>query len=156
MKDFGYPYLANRVGRHGLVMPLNLSAINRSICYKHINQIRCALHVNSGAYVGTWRYSPRAKDGQEGAQIDLLFDRQDWVITLCEIKCSDNQFAIDKSYYQELVRKMEVFRKQTRTKKQLFLPMVTTYGLKKQYTQRNLLQVKRLLKICLRKYINDD
>lgn len=102
-----------------------------SICYKHINQIRRALYVNSGAHVGTWRYSPRAKDGQEGAQIDLLFDRQDGVITLCEIKCSDNQFAIDKSYYQELVRKMEVFRKQTRTKKQLFLSMVTTYGLKK-------------------------
>jgi uncharacterized protein len=101
-----------------------------SICYKHVNQIRRALHIDPGAHVGTWRYSPRAKDGQEGAQIDLLFDRQDGVITLCEIKCSDNQFAIDKSYYQELVRKMEIFRKQTRTKKQLFISMITTHGLK--------------------------
>jgi uncharacterized protein len=101
-----------------------------STCYKHINQIRRALHIDSGAHVGTWRYSPRTKGSQEGAQIDLLFDRQDGVITICEIKCSDNQFAIDKFYYQELVRKMEVFRKQTRTKKQLFLCMITTQGLK--------------------------
>jgi AAA+ ATPase superfamily predicted ATPase len=101
-----------------------------STCYKHINQIRRALHIDPGAHVGTWRYSPRAKDSQEGAQIDLLFDRQDEVITICEIKCSDSQFAIDKSYYQGLMRKMEVFRKQTRTKKQLFLCMITTRGLK--------------------------
>jgi hypothetical protein len=101
-----------------------------STCYKHINQIRRALRIDPGAHVGTWRYSPRAKEGAEGAQIDLLFDRPDGVITICEVKCSDNQFAIDKAYYQELVRKMEVFRKQTRTKKQLFLTMITTNGLK--------------------------
>lgn len=101
-----------------------------SICYKHINQIRRALHIDPGAHVGTWRYAPRVKEEQEGAQIDLLFDRQDGVITLCEIKCSEHPFAIDKAYYQELVRKMEVFRKQTRTKKQLFLTLVTTQGLK--------------------------
>lgn len=60
----------------------------------------------------------------------MLFDRQDEVITLCEIKHSENMFAIDKAYYQELIRKMEVFKKQTRTKKQLFLTMITTNGLK--------------------------
>jgi uncharacterized protein len=53
------------------------------------------------------------------------------VITICEIKCSDHPFAIDKSYYQELLRKMEVFKKQTRTKKQFFFSMITTMGLKK-------------------------
>ena len=80
---------------------------------------------NNRSYPGTWRFVPKAKETkeeiqQEGAQIDLLFDRLDGAITLCEIKCSDNQFAIDKSYAQELLKKMEVFRKQTRTKKQLF------------------------------------
>lgn len=101
-----------------------------SICYKHINQIRKALHIDPGAQVGTWRYVPRTKEDREGAQIDLLFDRQDGVITLCEIKCSENPFAIDKAIYQELIKKMEIFRKQTRTKKQLFLTMITTHGVK--------------------------
>lgn len=101
-----------------------------SICYKHIDQIRHALKIDPGSIAGTWRYSPRAKDDQEGAQVDLLFDRPDGIITLCEIKCSDNLFAIDKSYAQDLQKKMDIFQKHTRTKKQLFLSMITTLGLK--------------------------
>lgn len=101
-----------------------------SICYKHIDQIRRALKIDPGAYVGTWRYSPRKKDGEEGAQIDLLFDRMDGAITVCEIKSSDIPFAIDKSYSQELAKKVDIFKKQTRTKKQIFIAMITTRGLK--------------------------
>jgi uncharacterized protein len=101
-----------------------------SICYKHIDQIRNALHINPGAIVGTWRYLPRKKEDQIGAQIDLLFDRPDGTITICEIKCSDNHFAIDKAYAQDLLKKMEIFRKRTKTNKQLFLSMITTMGLK--------------------------
>jgi hypothetical protein len=99
-------------------------------CYKHIDQIRKALKIDPGSTIGTWRYAPKIKGPQEGAQIDLLFDRPDGVITLCEIKCSESPFAIDKSYAHDLLKKMEIFRKQTRTKKQLFLSMITTRGLK--------------------------
>lgn len=101
-----------------------------SICYKHLDQIRKGLHIDPSADIGTWRYSPKTKDSGEGTQIDLLFDRPDGVVTICEIKCSDSPFTIDKAYSQELLKKMEIFRKQTRTKKQLFLSMVTTMGLK--------------------------
>jgi hypothetical protein len=101
-----------------------------SVCYKHIDQIRRALNIDPGSNVGTWRYSPREKNGPEGAQIDLLFDRPDETITLCEIKCSKNLFSIDKSYAHNLLNKMEIFRKQTRTKKQLFFSMITAEGLK--------------------------
>ena len=100
-----------------------------SICYKHIDQIRFALKLDPGSIAATWRYKPRSKTEQEGAQVDLLFDRPDGAITICEIKCSNTSFSIDKAYAQSLLKKMEVFRKQTRTKKQLFLAMVTTFGL---------------------------
>ena len=100
-----------------------------STCYKHINHIRKALKINPGATVGTWRFVPKPNQG-DGAQIDLLFDRLDGAITLCEIKYADKPFAIDKSYAQEILRKMEVFRKQTKTKKQLFFSAITTMGLK--------------------------
>lgn len=100
-----------------------------SVCYKHIAQIRKALNIDPGATAGTWRYAPRLKR-EEGTQIDLLFDRLDGAITLCEIKCSEIPFTIDKVYAQVLMKKMEIFRKQTRTKKQLFFAMVTTCGLK--------------------------
>lgn len=100
-----------------------------SICYKHISQIRQALKLDPGSIVGTWRYAPRLKN-EEGAQIDLLFDRPDGTITLCEIKGSASHFAIDKDYAKILLNKQEVFRKQTRTKKQLFWALITTFGLK--------------------------
>lgn len=100
-----------------------------SICYKHLDQIRKALNIDPGSIIGTWRFVPKSKD-QEGTQIDLLFDRPDGTITICEIKCSDSPFTIDKPYAQALLKKMEIFRKQTRTKKQMFLSMITTFGLK--------------------------
>ena len=101
-----------------------------STCYKHIDQIRHALKIDPGATVGTWRFVPKAKKPQKWAQVDLLFDRLDGAVTLCEIKRSDHLFAIDKSYAQELVQKMKIFQEQTKTKKQLFLCMITTMGLK--------------------------
>lgn len=101
-----------------------------SICYKHIDQIRKALKIDPGASVGTWRFVPKANQREDGAQIDLLFDRLDGAITLCEIKYAEKPFVIDKAYAQEIQNKIEVFRKKTKTKKQLFFSMITTVGLK--------------------------
>ncbi len=102
-----------------------------SVCYKHLDQIQQALNIDPGSIAGTWRYIPTAGSEQEGAQIDLLFDRPDDTITLCEIKYSDCRFAIDKQYAQVLKKKMEIFQQRSKTKKQLFLAMVTTMGLKR-------------------------
>jgi len=101
-----------------------------AVCYKHIDQIRQALKIDPGAIAGTWRYSPRSKSSEAGAQIDLLFDRSDGSITICELKSSSVPFAIDKAYAKVLQNKIEVFRKHTKTEKQIFLSMVTTCGLK--------------------------
>jgi hypothetical protein len=100
-----------------------------STCYKHIDQIHQALKIDPGASSETWRFVPKTAQG-EGAQIDLLFDGLDGAITLCEIKYSEKPFAIDKSYAQEILKKMELFKQQTKTKKQLFFSIITTMGLK--------------------------
>ncbi|MFI5343058.1 MAG: ATP-binding protein [Chlamydiales bacterium] len=100
-----------------------------SICYKHIDQIRQALKLDPGSVAGTWRYAPRQKSKQKRAQIDLLFDRPDGSITLCEIKRSETPFIVDKACAEDLGKKIEVFKRQTRTNKQLFFAMITTLGL---------------------------
>lgn len=69
--------------------------------------------------------------GGEGAQIDLVIDRADRCINLCEIKYSDSDFEIEKSYAFKLQNKKEFFRKSTKTKKSLFNTLITTYGVKK-------------------------
>jgi hypothetical protein len=74
-----------------------------------------------------WRYVPKSGTG---AQIDLLIDRRDFVIHICEMKYSESLFAIDKKYAGELENKMDIFRRHTKTKKSLFITMVTTFGIK--------------------------
>ena len=66
---------------------------------------------------------------KEGAQIDLVIDRRDGVINLCEMKFSLGEFIIDKKYDAELRNKMVAFKSETQTKKSVFLTMITTYGL---------------------------
>src|SRR5712671_6266906 len=75
-----------------------------------------------------------------GAQIDLLIDRADQCINICEMKYSVNDFAITKSYAAELERKMKVFREQTKTRKTLFLTMITSFGVKTNDYKINLVQ----------------
>lgn len=100
-----------------------------AVCYKHIQQIRNALHISASAIAASWRYSPR-KEGEQGAQIDLLFDRNDGIITLCEIKHTEQPFAIDKAYAKNLLNKMEIYKHQTKTNKQIFIALITASGMK--------------------------
>ena len=104
-----------------------------AVCYKHINCIRKALKISPSAIADSWRYVPRKGAKERGAQIDLLFDRRDDAITLCEIKYTDKPFVLSKDYVEVLQRKMKVFREQTNTKKQLFMAMVSVNGLKNNF-----------------------
>ncbi|MCP9751163.1 ATP-binding protein [Ferruginibacter sp. HRS2-29] len=111
-----------------------------SICMKHTLQLKKALGIES-VYTETslWRYAPD-KQEQEGAQIDLLIDRQDRCINICEMKFSIMGFDISKGYAKELENKLNVFRQRTKTKKTLFLTMVTTYGVKNNLNYTGLIQ----------------
>lgn len=114
-----------------------------TICFKHINQIKTALQLDNSTLVKTW--SSRGSKTEKGAQIDLLFDRNDDAITICEIKYTDQPFKIDKSYYQSLQDKINVFRKATKTKKQIFLTFIASSGLKNSiYTEDGIASVVQL------------
>ncbi len=113
-----------------------------SLCYKHIPQISQGLHLSPTAVPYAWRYAPSKsrkkedessehKEGDRGAQIDLLFDRDDDTITICEIKYTQGPYPIDRRYAEQLNQKIEVFKKITKTKKQIFLSMISANGLKK-------------------------
>ena len=68
---------------------------------------------------------------QKGAQIDLLVDRRDQVISVCEVKFSQKPFVITKAYKAEMENKLTVFKEVTGTVKTLFLTMITTFGVEK-------------------------
>ncbi|HBG34007.1 MAG TPA: AAA family ATPase [Holosporales bacterium] len=102
-----------------------------AVCYKHLSQISQTLNMSPTAVPNTWRYVPRNGKKKQGAQIDLLFDRDDDTITICEIKYTDQPYVIDKQEAALLKRKIAVFKERTRTKKQIFLAIISANGLKK-------------------------
>ncbi len=109
-----------------------------AICQKHVGQIIKALSIKAYTEASPWRYQPGK--GERGTQIDLLLDRKDRSINICEMKFANREFTIDKKYAAELVSREKVFREQTKTRKTIFLTMITTYGVKKNEYHDQLIQ----------------
>lgn len=100
-----------------------------NVCLKHVRQIKTALGISAlQTESSAWRYQPKSTQ-EQGVQIDLLIDRADSVVNLCEMKYSATPFTIKKKYAKELRNKQQVFQSITKTRKALFLTMVTTHGL---------------------------
>ncbi len=108
-----------------------------NICLYHIDEIKQGLGI-SGVYteISSWRSNQSAS----GAQVDLVIDRRDRVIHLCEIKFSEKVYSITKSYGETLKQKITSFREETKTSKSIFLTFVTLYGLKENPHSINLVQ----------------
>ena len=98
-----------------------------SICLKHLEQIKKALEIG-GIYTEASSFIFQGNDTQPGIQIDLLIDRNDQVINLCEMKFQRTPFTISKAYAEQLRKKIMVFSEISKTKKQIFLTMVSTFG----------------------------
>ena len=98
-----------------------------NICLIHINQIRKALSI-AGMTSSIASFIARPKDGLPGTQIDLLIDRSDQSINICEIKFSTEDYVITKKDVNNLQTKKQVFRYHTKTKKHLFTTIITTMG----------------------------
>lgn len=100
-----------------------------AVCMKHIDSIIQALGIKSARASGSWLHKAKDKN-EDGAQIDLIIDRFDDAITLCEIKYTEQPFAIDKQYAALLNRTIKTFQKTTNVHKQIFLSFVSANGLK--------------------------
>ena len=97
------------------------------VCLIHTDIIKQALGI---AGIESVEYSWRSQTSEPGAQIDLLIDRTDNCINICEMKYSGSPYVIDPAYEKKLRYKIECFRKETKTEKSLFLTMITANGLK--------------------------
>jgi hypothetical protein len=98
-----------------------------TICLSHLAQIKNALGISG---ISSNSCSWRKQGGEDdGAQIDLLIDRSDRVINVCEMKFSEKPYSITKHYADALRLKMAVFAEATRIHKTLALTMVITYGI---------------------------
>ncbi|MEM0991434.1 MAG: ATP-binding protein [Bacteroidota bacterium] len=99
-----------------------------SICFKHLAQIKKALQIG-GIYSESSSFVFKGNEYLPGVQIDLLIDRNDQVINICEMKFHRKEFTITKSYAEQLRKKIAVFAEVSKTKKQIFLTMISTFGI---------------------------
>ena len=99
-----------------------------SLCLKHLTQIKKALSIG-GVYSQSSSFYKKGTKEEKGTQIDLVLDRNDQVINLFEIKFSNKPFVITKSYAEQLRQKIWTFQAMTKTRKQLTLIFITTFGL---------------------------
>ena len=105
------------------------------VCILHVEQIKNVLGI-AGVRTDVYSWKTDATKTQDGAQVDMIIDREDGIINLCEIKFSAKQFIITKSYNEQLINKVEVFREHTI--KPIHLTMITTKGIKENSYSKNI------------------
>jgi hypothetical protein len=98
------------------------------VCMQHASQIRHKLGISG---VVTYSAAWRSKKSEPAAQVDLLIDRNDGIINLCEMKYSENEFVIDRKQDENLRNKKVAFINETQTRKSVHITMITTYGVKR-------------------------
>lgn len=104
------------------------------VCLHHLRQIKTRLGISgilSNAYAWSTRpYKDSSGNSWKGGQIDLIIDRSDNVMNLCEMKYSDDEFIIDKGYAETIRNRTENFRHKEKCRKDLRCTFVTLYGVK--------------------------
>lgn len=105
------------------------------VCILHVEQIKNVLGI-AGVRTDVYSWKTDATKTQNGAQVDMIIDREDGIINLCEIKFSAKQFIITKSYNEQLINKVEAFREHTI--KPIHLTMITTKGIKENSYSKNI------------------
>ena len=98
------------------------------LCLNHIAQIKRALGI-SGVQCRVCSWLSKSGENSKGAQIDLLIDRADQCINVCEMKFSRSEYEITKSDEENFENKIETFIQQTKTKKSLMLTLITSFGI---------------------------
>lgn len=99
------------------------------VCFTHQEQIKRALGIQGvHCEIYPWKYV--SEGNIPGAQIDMLIDRADRVMNICEMKFLQGEFSIDNDYDEDLRNKIVAITEKTKRKKNPQMTLITTYGLK--------------------------
>ncbi len=101
------------------------------LCLKHVEGIKAALGLAAvQTQTSKWRYQPKKGTSETGCEIELIIDRADNCINVCEMKYYNDEFVLSKAYAEKLRKNKKCFDRITKTKKSTFTTLVTTYGAK--------------------------
>jgi AAA+ ATPase superfamily predicted ATPase len=114
-----------------------------NICFTHLKPFKAALGI-AAVYTEVGSYVRKGTVDQTGAQIDMLIDRSDGIINLCEMKFYDAPFVITKKYAEDLRNKRAALR-EAAPKKSIFITLVTCFGLQDNTYAKELVQNQILI-----------
>ena len=99
------------------------------VCMRHHKQIKYALGINGIATtLSSWHAKPNKKEGTAGGEIDMIIDRADRIVHLCEMKFCVDSYQIKPDYERRLRERSSLFRELTKTTKTLVHTFITSYG----------------------------
>jgi len=96
------------------------------VCLWHIRQIIHGLRLDA---IRHEYYAWRSQNSTPAVQIDLVIDRADGIVTICEMKYSKDEYTLSEKEYRNIIRRSEIFQKETKHKGGVQVSIVTTYGL---------------------------
>lgn len=101
-----------------------------NVCLNHIKQIKAALGI-SGVSTNQSVLHIQGNENTNGKQIDLIIERKDDVVNVCEIKYYGDVFSVDKKYYETLLSRVNYVTSLISKKSVVQNTLITTFGLKK-------------------------
>ena len=102
------------------------------VCLEHVEQIKRALQIGGVHSLNyAWRCERPQDDAERGAQIDLVIDRDDGIVNLCEMKFAAKEYAITADDDASMRNKRTAFKRETKSRKAVHFTYVTSFGLAK-------------------------
>ena len=128
---------ANRTQKNFWQMHYNSPMMNswlgyafEEIVFYHIDQVKQALGI-SGVCTSESAWTIEGTSTQEGMQIDLLIDRSDRIINICEIKFCNDEYEVTSAYARKILSREEFTAKHFKNRRSISSVLITTYGLKR-------------------------
>ncbi len=98
------------------------------ICLMHAKQIKRAIGIQGvEADIYSWRWMPKSSN-DTSVQIDMLIDRADGIVNLCEIKYSEEKYLLNKTEDAKIRHRAEVFRRESGVRKAIQPVLVAANG----------------------------
>lgn len=99
------------------------------LCMEHVRQVKSRLGI-SGVYTEVYSWYRAASKDVRGAEVDLLIDRRDGIVNLCEMKYSGAApYALKKEEDERIQRRIQAYREVIGVKRSIHLTLITTFGL---------------------------
>ena len=95
------------------------------LCMLHLPQIKQSLSIGG---IATATSSWRSNNAEHHYQIDMVIDRADRIINLCEMKYSETDYIVSAAFIKDQKRKIHDFRQITGTKYAIHSTLITTYA----------------------------